>query len=357
MSSSTITVNSNFPEILSSDVEYTISFQIISEERINSILRYSFSDENVIKRMSKTEEFNSFFYTETVLTFILSGVGKYNFSLELNDELIYEKNFILEKILDYPIEKNSVVSSQCFLCPDNVNFNECENTISFLCKHVSNDNWIDYYLNNNIKNNKKIYCGLRYHAPDLSTHWKIVTKSEYGIQDSGFVEFTHIDGNQVDWYFPIAHFVENKFQVCEKEYIQSVGFYKLVGSEFVELAYQNYHIQIIIENDSIDWNKEIVELLELTVRGSSSDILIEQYCKRHDVDDITTRQMISDYKNNFGEFALQHNLIRTKQQKILLNYLTNYQIFDTMIQSGGNDLISVRNEVTDFVKKYYNKLI
>lgn len=355
--SSTITVNSNFPEILSSDVEYTVSFQIISEERIDSILKYKFSDDTIIKRISKTEEYNSFFYTDTTITFILSGVGSFYFTLELNEDVIYQKKFILEKILDYPTNKESEITSQCFLCPENVSYEEENNDITFLCKHVSNNVWIDYYLNHNIKNNKKIYCGIRYYAPDLSTHWKIVTKSEYGIQDSGYVEFTHIDGNQVDWYFPIANFIDDTFKICEKEYIQSVRFYKLVGSEYVELCYKDYYIKIITETSSIEWTEEIISLLEYVFKGYSTENLIFCYCERHHINDEKAKELISTFKNNFGEFALKYNLIQTKQQKILLNYLTNYELLDNIIESGGTDLLKIRKDLTTFIKRFYNKII
>ena len=89
-----IIVKSNFPDILSSDVEYTVSFQIITENRIKSTIQYKFSDDVIVKRISKSEENNEFFYTETELTFVLSGFGKYQFSILLDGNILFEKKFI-----------------------------------------------------------------------------------------------------------------------------------------------------------------------------------------------------------------------------------------------------------------------
>ena len=356
MSYNNIIVKSNFPDMLSSNVEYTISFQIITEERIKSTIKYKFSDDSIIKRISKTEENNEFFFLYIELTFILSGLGNYNFSLILNENSIFEKSFILEKILEiYDSEIN--IHPQCFLSPDNVLIKNKNNTISFFCQQVSNEKWINYYLSNNIKNNKKIYCGLRYYAPDLSTHWKIITKGEYGIQDSGYVEFIHTDENRVDWYFPIAQYYENKFQICEKEYFQSVGFYKLVGNEYVELSYNEYEIQIISEHNFYFWNKELIDLLKFVFSGKTEEDLIKIYCSNHYISYENMKQLITKYKNNFGEFALNRHLIESKSQKNLINYFMNYYVLNDLISSGVDDLRSLKDEVDNFIKKYYVDLI
>ena len=351
-----IIVKSNFPDILSSDVEYTVSFQIITENRIKSTIQYKFSDDVIVKRISKSEENNEFFYTETELTFVLSGIGKYQFSILLDGNILFEKKFILEKLLEsYYFENN--ICPQCFLSPDNVLIKKKNNMISFFCQQVSNETWINYYLNHNIKNNKKLYCGLRYCAPNLSTHWKIITKGEYGIQDSGYVEFTHIDENRVDWYFPIAQYDGNKFHICEKEYFQSVGFYKLIGNEYVELAYNEYDIQIISDYTFYFWNREILDLLKYIFSGMKEKDLIRIYCKNHFLSNEDTENLINEYQHNFGEFALQKHLIESDVQKNLINYLMNYSLFTDLIKSGINDLSSLKENADMFIKKYYTDLI
>jgi hypothetical protein len=303
----------------------------------------------MVKRISKTEETKTFFYDDLSLTFVLKGAGVHTFSLLLGKNVIYEKTFIVEEILDPFLYENENNLPTCIQKPNNVSVSMQDNLISFTCKEISFDEWLKVYHTNQLKQNNKIYCGMRYFAPERSTHWRIQTKSTKSIQDSGFVEFTHTDANMVDWYFPIAELFQNDVYVVDKSYKQNIGFYIQYGNEFVELEYTTYDININYEHSqkSVNtniWNDEVLRLIYFIREGYQTKDLIRKYGAWHSLSEEEILSDIRSYKDNFGEFALNKGLIETTNQAILLNYATHYTLIDSIIKLGITDLKQTRED-------------
>ena len=131
------------------------------------------------------------------------------------------------------------------------------------------ENCIDSYYKDN-----KVYCGIKYTAPPKSTHWRTKTTYFDCCQDTGYTEFTNSDGNVVEWYFPVISFEKDDPSILSDQYIQSIGFYTLVGNEYVELSYNTYNINIAPKNEksvnSNVWNEEILKLLYYIREGYQS---------------------------------------------------------------------------------------
>lgn len=349
-----ILVTSNFPNVLSCGVEYTISFQLLMDERRDCTLRYVFSDDNIVKRLSKKEESGTFFYDDLSLTFILKGTGVHKFSILLGTNIIYEKSFIVEEVIENLYYDYEVEEPICLIKPENIVVERKENAISFSCvKEVPFDTWLRWYHAQDIRKNNKIYCAMRYFAPERSTHWRIKTKSAKGIQDSYFIEFTHCDGNMVDWYFPIAELLEDKVSITEKSYEQSIAFYVKYGNEYVELDYNEYTINIIpLQKQNIlnnIWNNEILRLIYFIREGYQTKDLIRKYGAWHSLSEEEILSDIRSYKDNFGEFALNKGLIETTNQAILLNYATHYTLIDSIIKLGITDLKQTREDFQELM--------
>lgn len=340
-----ILVTSNFPDVLSCGVEYTVSFQLLMDERRNCVLHYKFSDDSIVKRLSKKEEMGTFFYNDLSLTFILKGTGVHTFSILLEDNVIYKKSFIVEEIIDHLYYENDVEEPLCLRKPDNIIVERTDNIFSFTCSDIPFEKWLRWYHKQDIKQNNKIYCGIRYYAPERSTHWRIKTKSEKGIQDSHYTEFTQSDRSMVDWYFPIAELLEDNVSITEKSYEQSIAFYIKYGNEFVELDYNEYTINIIPKtlNNSI-WKDEILRLIYFIKEGCQTKDLIRKYGAWHSLSEEEIVSDIRRYKDNFGEFALNKGLIETSNQAILLNYATHYTLIDSIIKLGITDLKQTRED-------------
>ena len=351
---SDILVTSNFPDVLSCNVEYTVSFQLLMDERREETLYYQFSNNTIVKRTSKTEETKTFFFDDLSLTFVLKEAGVHTFSLVLGKNVIYEKTFIVEEILDTFLYENEIQQPICIQKPKNVSIDMNDTIISFTCKEISFEEWLKIYYANQLKENNKVYCGMRYFAPERSTHWRIRTKSSKGVQDSGFVEFTHTDANMVDWYFPIAELSQDEICVTDKSYKQSIGFYIQCGNEYVELDHRIYHININYEklqkplNTNI-WNEEILRLIYFIREGYQAKDLIRKYGAWHSLSEEEILSDIRSYKDNFGEFALNKGLIETTNQAILLNYATHYTLIDSIIKLGITDLKQTREDFQELM--------
>ena len=122
-----ILVTSNFPDVLSCGVEYTVSFQLLMDERRDCVLRYVFSDDDIVKRLSKKEESGTFFYDNVSITFVLKGTGVHTFSILLGNNTIYEKSFIVEEIIDPIYYENEIEEPLCLRKPDNIIMERSEN--------------------------------------------------------------------------------------------------------------------------------------------------------------------------------------------------------------------------------------
>lgn len=351
-----IIVKSNFPDVLSCSVEYTVSFQILMDEKRNSSLRFEFSNPEIVKRMSKTKDEGYFLYYDDSISFVLTGVGVYSFSILLDETVIYKKEFILEEIIE-PYHKKTEHIPVCLGLPKNVSVS-CEGNIySFACVENNFENFVLYHHSQKIKKNNKIYCGLRYIAPERSTHWRIKTFSDKrsSTQDSGFTEFTNSDGNMVDWYFPIAELFEKESKILENTYHQSIGFYIQCGNEYVELDYNEYTINIsypkITKSLNTIWNDEILKLIYFIREGYQTKDLIRKYGAWHSLSEDEISSDVRKYKDNFGEFALNKGLIETTNQAILLNYAVHYTLIDSIIKLGITDLKQTREDFQDLMLK------
>ena len=354
-----IIVKSNFPDVLSCGVEYAVSFQILMDERRSSSLKFEFSNPEIVKRISKTKDEGEFLYYDDSISFVLTGVGVYSFSILLDDEaVIYKKEFILEEIIDNTFHKKIKHSPICLELPKNVNMS-CEgNTYSFTCLKNNFEDFVLYHHSQKIKKNNKVYCGLRYIAPERSTHWRIKTFSDNrsSIQDSGFTEFTNSDGNMVDWYFPIAELFEKESNILENTYYQSIGFYIQCGNEYVELDYNEYTINISYPKNTKSlnttiWNDEILKLIYFIREGYQTKDLIRKYGAWHSLSEDEISSDVRKYKDNFGEFALNKGLIETTNQAILLNYAVHYTLIDSIIKLGITDLKQTREDFQDLMLK------
>ena len=347
---SDILVTTNFPSLLSRNVEYTVSFQLLFDERKEGRIHYEFSDDKIIKRISDREKVDTFFYDDLSLSFIISEIGVHTFKMFFDERLIYEKQFVVEDVLEdfyYDQERQLPI---CFQKPRAISLQTNENEISFHCEKMKFHDWIEYYYDCDVKRRETAYCGIRYFASPMSSHWRIITKSDKGIQDSGYMEFTNSDGDMVDWYFPIAK-VQKEIEVLENTYTQSVGFYRQVGCEFVELEYQEYLIHIKNQktlNTNI-WNDEVLRLIYFIREGYQTKDLIKKYGAWHSLSDEEILSDIRKFKDNFGEFALQKGLIETENQAILLNYATHYTLIDSIIKLGITDLKQTREDFQDLM--------
>ena len=347
-----ILVTSNFPDVLSCGVEYTISFQLLMDERRDCTLHYVFSDDNIVKRLSKKEESGNFFYDDLSVTFVLKGTGVHKFSILLGKNTIYEKSFIVEEIIDPIYYENEVEEPLYLRKPDNILVERNNNVFSFTCMKAPFEQWLRWYHTQDIKQNNKIYCGIRYFAPERSTHWRIKTKSSKGIQDSNYTEFTQSDRSMVDWYFPIAELLEEDVSVTEKSYEQSIAFYYKYGNEYVELDYNEYTINIIPTQKRLNnnvWNNEILSLIYFIHEGYQTKDLIRKYGVWHSLSEEEILSDIKKFKDNFGEFALNKGLIETTNQAILLNYATHYTLIDSIIKLGITDLKQTREDFQDLM--------
>ena len=352
-----IIVKSNFPDVLSCGVEYAVSFQILMDERRSSSLKFEFSNPEIVKRISKTKDEGEFLYYDDSISFVLTGVGVYSFSILLDEEVIYKKEFILEEIID-SYSKKTEHNPMCLELPKNVNMS-CEgNTYSFTCLKNNFEDFVLYHHSQKIKKNNKVYCGLRYIAPERSTHWRIKTFSDNrsSIQDSGFTEFTNSDGNMVDWYFPIAELFEKESNILENTYYQSIGFYIQCGNEYVELDYNEYTINISYPKNTKSlnttiWNDEILKLIYFIREGYQTKDLIRKYGAWHSLSEDEISSDVRKYKDNFGEFALNKGLIETTNQAILLNYAVHYTLIDSIIKLGITDLKQTREDFQDLMLK------
>ena len=351
---SDILVTSNFPDVLSKNVEYTISLQLLMDERREGKIRYVFDDEDALKRLSHREVEGTFFYDDLSLSFTLSKIGVYTFKVFFGHHQIYEKRFIVEDVLEEDYYIHEKYNPVCFQRPENISYSNDGNTFIFECEDMNYTRWMEYYYDCDIKRNDKAYCGIRYFAPSRSTHWRIITKGSGGTQDSGFVEFTTSDGDMVDWYFPIAK-IGRDVSVLENTYTQKVGFYLQFGCEYVELDYEEYSINITTKNQKLlnnnIWNEEVLRLIYFIREGYQTKDLIKKYGAWHSLSDEEVLADIRKYKDNFGEFALHRGLIETENQAILLNYATHYTLIDSIIKLGITDLKQTREDFQDLMLK------
>jgi hypothetical protein len=347
-----ILVTSNFPDVLSCGVEYTVSFQLLMDERRDCTLHYTFSDDSIVKRRSKKEERGTFFYNDLSVTFVLKGTGVHTFSILLENYTIYEKSFIVEEIIDPIYYENEIEEPLYLRTPDNIVVERLDNVFTFTCAEIPYEHWLRWYHTQDIKQNNKIYCGIRYFAPERSTHWRIKTKSSKGIQDSHYMEFTQSDRSMVDWYFPIAEILKDKASITENTYEQSIAFYVKCGNEYVELDYNEYTINIIPTQKQLNntiWNNEILRLIYLIREDYQTKDLIRKYGVWHSLSEEEILSDIRRYKDNFGEFALNKGLIETTNQAILLNYATHYTLIDSIIKLGITDLKQTREDFQDLM--------
>ena len=350
-----IIVKSNFPDVLSCNVEYTVSFQILMVEKRTSSIKFEFSKSEIVKRITKTQDDGDFLYYDDSISFVLNGVGVYTFSIVLGETVIYKKEFILEELIESTFYKKQEQKPLCLKTPKNVLVTQDKNTFSFTCSNSVFEEWLVYHHTQEVKkNNNNVYCGIRYFAPERSTHWRIKTSSAKGnTQDSGFTEFTNSDGNMVDWYFPIAELVDERANILENTYHQSIGFYVQCGNEFVELDYNEYSINILYSKNTKSlntiWNDEILRLVSFIKEGYQTKDLIRKYGVWHSLSEEIILSDIRRYKDNFGEFALNKGLIETSNQAILLNYATHYTLIDSIIKLGITDLKQTREDFQDLM--------
>ena len=345
-----VLVTSNFPDVLSRNVEYTVSFQLLLDEKIEETLYYVFSDKDIIKRVDKLEERKTFFYDDVSLTFSLKDVGSHTFSLVLGKKTIFTKNFVVDEVLDsflYIFERKE---PYCFQRPENILVDKMNNTFTFNCYETFFDEWLKFYHKYNIKCNNKIYCGIRYFAPSASTHWRIITNN----QDSGYMEFTTNDESMVDWYFPVAILEDETVSISEKTYKQSIGFYVKYGNEYVELDYNVYDINISPLKkqkcvNTNEWDEEVLRLIYFTHEGYQTKDLIRKYGAWHSLSEEEILSDIRKFKDNFGEFALHKGLIKTETQATLLNYATHYTLIDSIIKLGITDLKQTREDFQELM--------
>lgn len=346
MFSDNVLVNSNFPDVLSTSVEYTVFFQILTDERTEAKITYHFLNEDILKRVDKKEEMLSLFYDDVYLSFVINKPGVHTFQLFIDDIIVYEKEFIAENIFDITDEQ---YQPECFCSPKCITLEQSNNNISFLCDDINTtENCIDSYYKDN-----KVYCGIKYTAPPKSTHWRTKTTYFDCCQDTGYTEFTNSDGNVVEWYFPVISFEKDDPSILSDQYIQSIGFYTLVGNEYVELSYNTYNINIAPKNEksvnSNVWNEEILKLLYYIREGYQSKDLIRKYGVWHSLSESEIKECIRQYKDNFGEFALHKGLITTHNQVVLLNYATHYTLIDSIIKLGITDLKQTREDFQDLM--------
>lgn len=346
-----IIVKSNFPDVLSCNVEYTVSFQILMDEKRNSSIKFKFSNSDIVKRMSKQQDEGEFLYYDDSISFVLNGVGVYSFSIVLDETVIYKKEFILEELIESSYYKKQEQTPLCLKTPKNVLVAQDKNVFSFTCSNSVFEEWLVYHHTQEVKkNNNNVYCGIRYFAPERSTHWRIKTSSAKGnTQDSGFTEFTNSDGNMVDWYFPIAELTNETANILENTYHQSIGFYFHCGNEFVELDYNEYSIKIEKSLNTNIWNDEILRLIYFIREGYQTKDLIRKYGAWHSLSEEEILSDVRKYKDNFGEFALNKGLIETTNQAILLNYATHYTLIDSIIKLGITDLKQTREDFQDLM--------
>ena len=346
-----IIVKSNFPDVLSCNVEYTVSFQILMDKKRNSSIKFEFSNSDIVKRMSKQQDEGEFLYYDDSISFVLNGVGVYSFSIVLDETVIYKKEFILEELIESSYYKKQEQTPLCLKTPKNVLVAQDKNAFSFTCSNSVFEDWLVYHYTQEVKkNNNNVYCGIRYFAPERSTHWRIKTSSAKGnTQDSGFIEFTNFDGNMVDWYFPIAELTDENANILENTYHQSIGFYFHCGNEFVELDYNEYSIKIEKSLNINIWNDEILRLIYFIREGYQTKDLIRKYGAWHSLSEEEILSDVRKYKDNFGEFALNKGLIETTNQAILLNYATHYTLIDSIIKLGITDLKQTREDFQDLM--------
>ena len=345
---SNILITSDFPDILSKGVEYTIPIQIFSQKQIDCKISYKFSESTCVRRVNKQTEMRSILNEDLLLTFTIDSIGLCVFYLYIDDELVYEKDFFVENIL--PIEYTECCSDDievmCIQKPKDSIFYKSDNILYFNQQNNCNDTLQNSYEKD------ILYCGVRYIAPIGATHWRVKTLTLDDIVDSGYNECSF--SNTVDWFFPIAKKENDVCTLLTQSYTQSIGFYTLVGNEYVELCYNDFIINIISEknqkilNNNI-WSTEILKLISYIKEGYQSKDLIRKYGVWHSLSEEEILSDIRSYKDNFGEFALNKGLIESKNQAILLNYATHYTLIDSIIKLGITDLKQTRDEFQELM--------
>lgn len=238
-----INVISNFPDILTLGVEYKIKFTFLVKEKKHVIIKYCCSDNLAVKRMSviKEEKFlanND--NTEVKLIFIKSGTN--SFYITINDEIVYQKTFIVDNNFKYSFIED-MQQPKWFCYPYGTHLYTDGKDFTFNYNNVTQQDWLQLYKKQKLKNNK-IYCGIKYIAPIKSTHWRIITKSNNAIQDSKIIEFMLEDENIIEWYFPSAIIINNQIKIIKKDYIQNIYFYYKYYNEYIELSHNTYIIHI-----------------------------------------------------------------------------------------------------------------
>lgn len=346
-----ILITSDFPDILSKGVEYTIPIQIFSQNQIDCKISYKFSESTCVRRMNKQTEMRSILNEDLLLTFTIDSIGLCSFYLYIDDELVYEKEFFVENIL--PIEyteccSDDIIEVVCIQKPKDGIFYKSDNILYFTQQSICDLNYQKYTEQDDI-----FYCGVRYIAPIGATHWRVKTSTLDDVTDSGYNECSF--SNTVDWFFPIAKKRQNNaYTLLNQSYTQSIGFYILVGNEYVELCYNDFIINIISEEKNQTlvntiWSTEILKLISYIKEGYQAKDLIRKYGVWHSLSDEEIRHDITMYKDDFGEFALNKGLIETKNQAILLNYATHYTLIDSIIKLGITDLKQTRDEFQELM--------